>query len=143
MPRCWPGRSAWSGARSRGVSRRGSAPAWPDGRTASPARSAGSPPTPAKIATGRSPIDPARRDRRYADRAWQDNPIFKGLAQGHAALAVAIDELLDTAELDPADDYRLRLIAINLIEALAPANWPMVEPGRLEGDHRHAAAAAS
>jgi len=82
----------------------------------------------AKIATGRSPIEPARRDRRYADRAWKHNAIFKGIAQGHAALALAIDELLDSAELDPADDYRLRLIAINLIEALAPANWPWSNP---------------
>jgi polyhydroxyalkanoate synthase len=82
----------------------------------------------ARIATGRSPIEPARRDRRYADRAWKHNPIFKGIAQGHAALALAIDELLDTAELDPADDYRLRLIAINLIEGLAPANWPWSNP---------------
>ena len=82
----------------------------------------------AKIATGRSPIEPARRDRRYADRAWKDNAIFKGIAQGHAALALAIDELLNAAELDPADDYRLRLIAINLIEALAPANWPWSNP---------------
>jgi len=41
---------------------------------------------------------------------------------------VAVDQLLDTAELGPADDYRLRLIAINLIEALAPANWPISNP---------------
>jgi poly(3-hydroxyalkanoate) synthetase len=76
-----------------------------------------------RIATGRSEIEPARRDRRYADRAWRDNAIFKAVAQGHAALAVAIDELLE-----PADDYRLRLVAINLIEALAPANWPWSNP---------------
>ena len=82
----------------------------------------------AKIATRRSEIDPKRRDRRYADQAWQRNPLFKGLAQVHAALAVAIDDLLDAAELAPADDYRLRLVAINLIEALAPANWPWSNP---------------
>jgi poly(3-hydroxyalkanoate) synthetase len=82
----------------------------------------------AKIATRRSQIDPARRDRRYADRAWNSNPLFKGLAQEHAALALAIDQLLDAAELAPADDYRLRLVAINLIEALAPANWPWSNP---------------
>ena len=82
----------------------------------------------ARIAVGRSAIEPARRDRRYSDRAWRDNVLFKGLAQGHAALAVAVSDLLDAAELSPADDYRLRLLAINLIEAVAPANWPWSNP---------------
>jgi polyhydroxyalkanoate synthase len=82
----------------------------------------------AQVVTGRSAIEPARRDRRYSDRAWRDNPLFKALAQEHAALAVGIDQLLDAAALAPADDYRLRLVAINLIEALAPANWPWSNP---------------
>ena len=82
----------------------------------------------AKIATAPLADRPAAPRPPLRRPAWQRNPIFKGLAQGHAALALAIDELLDAAELDPADDYRLRLVAINLIEALAPANWPWSNP---------------
>jgi polyhydroxyalkanoate synthase len=43
-----------------------------------------------RIARGKSPLEPWRKDRRYADRAWQHNPIFRGLAQGHSAIATAL-----------------------------------------------------
>ena len=82
----------------------------------------------AQIASGRSAIDPGRDDRRYADRAWRDNPAFAAVAQAHVAVAAAIDHMLDVADLGPADDYRLRLIADNIVAALAPANWPVSNP---------------
>ena len=82
----------------------------------------------ARIATGRSKIDPGRRDRRYSDAVWRGNPLFRALAQEHVALGAAVEAVLDGAELDPADDYRVRLMAINLIAGLAPANWPWSNP---------------
>lgn len=81
-----------------------------------------------RIVTGRSGIDPARGDRRYSDRAWRDNPLFKALAQGHSAIATTVDEVLDGAALAPAEDYRLRLVATNVVAATAPANWPLSNP---------------
>lgn len=86
----------------------------------------------ARIATGRSAIDPVRSDRRYADRAWQGNPLFRVLAQGHVAVATTVDDVLDRAALQPATDYRLRLAADNLVAALAPANFPLLNPAALK-----------
>jgi polyhydroxyalkanoate synthase len=81
-----------------------------------------------RIASGRSAIDPGRDDRRYADRAWRGNPAFTAAAQAHVALAAAIEQAIDVADLGPADDYRVRMVADNVIAALAPANWPLSNP---------------
>jgi polyhydroxyalkanoate synthase len=86
----------------------------------------------ARIAAGRSAIDPSRSDRRYADQAWRGNPLFRALAQGHFALGTALEDLLDGADLDAARDYRVRLALINIIAALAPANFPLLNPAAMK-----------
>lgn len=85
-----------------------------------------------RIAGGRSELQPWIRDRRYNDVAWRGNPLFRALAQVHAAAADAVNELLDQAQLDPPDDYRLRIAAANLLAALAPANFPVLNPAALK-----------
>jgi polyhydroxyalkanoate synthase len=85
-----------------------------------------------RIVAGRSELQPWVSDRRYDDVAWRGNPLFRALAQVHAAATAAVDELLDEAQLDPPDDYRLRLAAANLVAALAPANVPLLNPAALK-----------
>jgi poly[(R)-3-hydroxyalkanoate] polymerase subunit PhaC len=85
-----------------------------------------------RILAGRSELQPWVSDRRYDDVAWRGNPLFRVLAQVHAALVDAVDELLDEAQLDPPDDYRLRIAAANLLAALAPANFPLLNPAALK-----------
>jgi polyhydroxyalkanoate synthase len=89
-------------------------------------------PEAARILAGRSELQPWVSDRRYDDVAWRGNPVFRALAQVHAALADAVDELLDEAHLDPRDDYRLRIATANLLAALAPANFPLLNPAALK-----------
>jgi poly[(R)-3-hydroxyalkanoate] polymerase subunit PhaC len=86
----------------------------------------------ATIARGRSSINPPRLDRRYTDEAWSGNPVFRVLAQGHMAVGMALEELLDGADLPPLDDYRLRLLAVNLVAALGPANFPALNPAAMK-----------
>jgi poly[(R)-3-hydroxyalkanoate] polymerase subunit PhaC len=85
-----------------------------------------------RIVAGRSELQPWIRDRRYDDVAWRGNPAFRALAQVHAAAAKAAEMLLDEARLDPRDDYRLRVAAANLVAALAPANFPLLNPAVLK-----------
>ena len=85
-----------------------------------------------RVVTGRSALAPWSSDRRYADPAWRGNPLFRGLAQAHLAVGTAADAILDEAELDPAADYRLRLLVTNVVAALAPANSPLLNPGSLK-----------
>ena len=86
----------------------------------------------ARILRGRSSLEPWKRDRRYADRAWSGNPFFRSLAQAHTAVADAVDDLLDGASLDAQSDYRLRLLSSNLVAALAPPNFPLSNPAALK-----------
>lgn len=85
----------------------------------------------ARILAGRSTLAPWTGDRRYDHDAWRRKPLFRALAQVHAAAADALDGLLDAAQLEPADDYRLRIAATNLAAALAPANVPLLNPAAL------------
>ena len=86
----------------------------------------------ARVLRGRSELQPGRVDRRYADRAWQGNPLFRRVAQSHIAIAEALEAVLDRAELDPGTDYRLRLAAVNLVAALAPPNFPLTNPAAMK-----------
>jgi polyhydroxyalkanoate synthase len=85
-----------------------------------------------RIARGDSELEPWRKDRRYADRAWKDNPIFRGLAQGHAAIGTALESLVDGADLDAGREYRVRLALDNAVAALAPPNFPLTNPAAMK-----------
>jgi polyhydroxyalkanoate synthase len=85
-----------------------------------------------RVVIGKSTLEPWTRDRRYADRAWSGNPFFRSLAQAHAAVGDAVEDVLEGAALDPSSDYRLRLLSSNLVAALAPANFPLSNPAALK-----------
>ena len=82
----------------------------------------------AGIATGSSEIAPARRDRRFADPAWTENPLLKRTVQAYLALGGTAEELLADAELDWRDNTRLKFVLTNLIAATAPSNYPLISP---------------
>ena len=82
----------------------------------------------AGIATGSSTIAPQRRDRRFADPAWSENPLLKRAVQTYLAVGQTAEELLADAELDWRDNERLKFILTNLIAASAPSNYPLISP---------------
>ena len=81
-----------------------------------------------QIALGRSPRAPARRDRRFGDPAWQSNWLFRRLMQGYLAAAGTVDGLIDDASLDWRADRQARFAAQNVLDALAPTNFPWSNP---------------
>jgi polyhydroxyalkanoate synthase len=81
-----------------------------------------------RITLGRSDLAPGKKDRRFADPAWNGNPLLRRLMQAHLATARLAWELIDDADLDWQDDERIRFTATNLVEALAPSNVPGVNP---------------
>ena len=83
----------------------------------------------ANIAAGKSAITPARRDRRFADPAWSENPLLKRTVQTYLALAKTSEDLLADAELDWRDNERLKFVLTNLIAAATPSNHPLINPG--------------
>jgi polyhydroxyalkanoate synthase len=74
-----------------------------------------------------------RRDRRFADPRWREQPVFALIHQAYLLLAEQLTELVERAEgIDPARQQQLRFMTRTLIEALSPANYPMTNPVVLE-----------
>jgi polyhydroxyalkanoate synthase len=95
-------------------------------------RSAGLTAELAKIAAGRSEIEAPKRDRRFADDAWRENPAFKRLLQTYLATGRAVDGLICDAELDWRAERRVRFAAENVLDALAPSNGPLTNPAAIK-----------
>ena len=80
------------------------------------------------VAVGRSQIAPSRRDRRFSDPAWSENPALKRAVQAYLAAGRTAESLLDTADLDWRDSERVRFMLTNLVAAAAPSNNPVLSP---------------
>ena len=86
----------------------------------------------ARIAVGRSEIAPDKRDRRFKDPAWEQNPLFHRLAQAYLAAGRTVDGLICDADLDWASERRMRFAAENVLDALAPTNAPLTNPAAIK-----------
>jgi polyhydroxyalkanoate synthase len=82
----------------------------------------------ARVAAGRSVLAPAAKDRRFADPAWQTNPLLARTVQAYLAIAGTVESLLADAELDWRDGERIRFVLSNVIDAAAPSNNPLISP---------------
>jgi polyhydroxyalkanoate synthase len=87
----------------------------------------------AKVVAGRSELELPRGDRRFLDPAWSGSWIHRRLLQAYLAVDETVDAAIGDAELDWADDRKLRFIAQNIVDALAPANAPLVNPEVIKG----------
>ena len=81
-----------------------------------------------RIVAGSSAITPSRRDRRFADPGWTENPLLRRLVQAYLAAGETAGQLVGDAELGWRDEQRTRFFVDNLVEALAPSNVPLVNP---------------
>jgi polyhydroxyalkanoate synthase len=81
-----------------------------------------------RIAAGRSTVAPGRRDRRFTDPAWTENPLLRRSVQAYLAAAASAEELVAGAELGWRDDTRLKFLLTNLIAAGSPSNNPLLSP---------------
>jgi polyhydroxyalkanoate synthase subunit PhaC len=86
----------------------------------------------ARIAVGRSQVQPSRRDRRFSDPAWAGNPLLRRTMQAYLAAAQTAEGVVAAAGLDEADSERVGFVLTNLIDALAPSNNPLLNPAALK-----------
>ena len=75
-------------------------------------------------------IEPQRKDRRFRDPAWQDNPALFGLMQGYLLASRFAEDVLGVASesLAPADRERLAFATEAAIDAAAPTNYFWTNP---------------
>ncbi|MGW6199937.1 PHA/PHB synthase family protein [Kribbella sp. NPDC055110] len=81
-----------------------------------------------EIAIGHSDRAASRRDRRFTDPAWTQNPILRRIVQAYLAAAETAAALPSDAGLDWRDTQRMTFVLDNLVEALAPSNNPVLNP---------------
>jgi polyhydroxyalkanoate synthase subunit PhaC len=89
----------------------------------------------AKIAGGNSTVSPAAADRRFADPAWSENPMYRQLAQVYLAWAAGVGRVADDLDTNGADwrtAERARLAAGILVSAFAPTNSLWGNPAALK-----------
>jgi polyhydroxyalkanoate synthase len=85
----------------------------------------------ARVAAGRSDQAPAKGDRRFADSAWERNWLLRRVMQGYLALGATVDGVICDAELDWQTERLARFAASNVLDALAPTNFPWSNPAVL------------
>jgi polyhydroxyalkanoate synthase subunit PhaC len=81
-----------------------------------------------RVAVGRSGVAPGKGDRRFGDRAWRDNWLLRRVMQGYLAACGTVDRLISDAELDWRTERQARFTAMNILDALAPTNFPWSNP---------------
>jgi len=81
-----------------------------------------------RIARGTSSVAPAKRDRRFADPAWTENPVLRRIVAAYLAAGRTAEELVADADLGWRDRERTSFLVANLVEAAAPSNNPLLSP---------------
>ncbi|MFE6921841.1 PHA/PHB synthase family protein [Nocardia sp. NPDC057663] len=81
-----------------------------------------------RIAKGTSKVAPQRRDRRFADPAWSDNPLLKRVVQAYLAASETAEGLLKDAPMEWRDAERMKFVTSNIMEAVSPSNNPLISP---------------
>jgi polyhydroxyalkanoate synthase len=79
-----------------------------------------------------APLSPATGDKRFADRAYAENPFFFLLEQEYLLGCQLVSELLDTAQLEESQDAKARFAAQFLLDALSPTNTLLGNPAALK-----------
>ena len=85
----------------------------------------------AEIAWGRSTRSPDPTDKRWADPAFRDNPVYHRVMQGYLAVRAGVHRLVDEVKLDPKSRERGRFVLSVLTEALAPTNSLLGNPAAI------------
>ena len=89
----------------------------------------------ASRAVGRSaagPLPSDGADRRFADRAWEDNPIFFLVQQSYLVLRRLAEDVVAAGELDGATEAKAAFAVSLLADALAPTNALITNPTALK-----------
>lgn len=86
----------------------------------------------ARVAAGRSKLEPDERDKRFADPTWRDNPAYRRVAQLYLAWSRALERAVGSANGDWHATERARFATNFLTSAAAPTNTLLGNPAALK-----------
>jgi polyhydroxyalkanoate synthase subunit PhaC len=78
--------------------------------------------------TSAAGAQPARRDRRFQDEAWQHSPYYDLIKHSYLMTSKQLAELVDQAQVDEKSKLQLRFYARQFIDAMSPSNFPATNP---------------
>jgi polyhydroxyalkanoate synthase len=81
-----------------------------------------------RIAVGASTVAPSRRDKRFMDAAWSENPALRRLVQAYLAATTCAEGIAQDVPMEWRDAERVRFAVSGLMDALAPSNNPLTSP---------------
>jgi len=84
------------------------------------------------IARGAAPLTPDKKDWRFADAAWSENPLFRRVGQSYLAGCSFVDELVDELDAKGRDTTGARFLLSVLTTAAAPTNSLLGNPPALK-----------
>lgn len=85
-----------------------------------------------KISLGRSQVAPEKGDKRFADPAWQQNPLFRATRQSYLTWGAGMERYLDNLDLEGMAVERTRFGVVLLREAMAPTNFFATNPAAVK-----------
>jgi polyhydroxyalkanoate synthase len=71
---------------------------------------------------------PAKGDRRFADPAWSDEPVYDYLKQAYLLAARQLQDFVAVAPVDDATRAQVDFASRQMMNALAPTNFPHTNP---------------
>jgi polyhydroxyalkanoate synthase len=75
----------------------------------------------------------ANRDKRFAAKAWQDNPLFDMIRQTYLLVSERLLGSVDAIEgVDPKTREKLRFTTRAFVDAMAPSNFALTNPQVIE-----------
>ncbi len=77
-------------------------------------------------------VTPERGDRRFNNAAWTEQPLFDFLKQAYLLGSRQTLELIAKSELAPDARTRIDFFARQLLNALAPTNYPLTNPEAID-----------
>src|SRR5262249_29063338 len=86
-------------------------------------------PLAAAVGPNATPAPPARR---FLDETWRDHPVYRRWMQAYLAWREALLGLVDEVDLDEKSRERGRFALTLLVEALAPTNTLLGNPGAVK-----------
>ena len=81
---------------------------------------------------GKSEVAPDKGDKRFADPAWRDNPVFRAVMQTYLYLGSGVDGVVDNLGVEGVNAERARFALTLVREALAPTNFFLGNPAALK-----------
>jgi len=83
-------------------------------------------------ADGQPRVEPDPGDRRFADRAWKENPFLRGAAESYLVASRWAERTLEEAALPEAKKRKARFVLRLLLDAAAPTNAVWLHPAVLK-----------